>query len=177
MPRSSILMGTIHIPRGQIFRKFWPPSPHRGQTWSFGQPPLETTWSIQDTPPQHHPQKFHKYLYTFYNMLVQLHSYPKICHVTAQIENSRNHFLIWRKINFSPSDHVVILRTLPSPLVVIHGHFVNPPPPLADHVVYGWPLIKISSCVWSLFFCCCFCGWNYVKPIKNLRRVNQLVLW
>ena len=25
------------------FRKFWP---HRGQTWSFGQPPLETTWSI-----------------------------------------------------------------------------------------------------------------------------------
>ena len=93
--------------------------------------------------PQHHPQKFHKYLYTFYNMLVQLHSYPKICHVTAQIENSRNHFLIWRKIHFSPSDHVVILRTLPSPLVVIHGHFVNPPSPLADHVVYGWPLLNI----------------------------------
>ena len=23
-------------------------TPHRGQTWSFGQPPLETTWSIQD---------------------------------------------------------------------------------------------------------------------------------
>ena len=45
-------------------------------------------------PPQHHPQKFHKYLYTFYYMLIQLHSYPKICHVTAQIENSRNHFLI-----------------------------------------------------------------------------------
>ena len=34
------------------FWKFWPPSPHRGQTWSFGQPPLQTTWSIQD-PPTH----------------------------------------------------------------------------------------------------------------------------
>ena len=30
---------------------------------------------------------------------------------------------------FSPPDHVVILETLP--LVVIHGHFMNPlPPPL-----------------------------------------------
>ena len=26
----------------------------------------------------------------------------------------------------SPTDHVVILETLPLPLVVIHGHFMNP---------------------------------------------------
>ena len=38
----------------------------------------------------------------------------------------------------SPPDHVVISETLP--LVVIHGHFMNPPPPTSDHVVYGCPL-------------------------------------
>ena len=30
---------------------------------------------------------------------------------------------------FMPCDHVVILGTLPLPLVVNHGHFMNPPPP------------------------------------------------
>ena len=32
------------------FRKFWTTFPHRVQTWSFGQTPLETTWSILDSP-------------------------------------------------------------------------------------------------------------------------------
>ena len=37
---------------------------------------------------------------------------------------------------------MVISDTLPLPFVVIHGHFMNPPPPLSDHVVYECPQIR-----------------------------------
>ena len=43
-------------------------------------------------------------------------------------------------------DHVVISGTLPH--MVNHGHFVNPPSPLADHVVYGWPLMVMMN-IWD----------------------------
>ena len=50
-----------------------------------------------------------------------------------------------QKKKISPTDHVVISETLPLPLVVIHGHFMNPPPsPSSDHVVYGCPQTEIE---------------------------------
>ena len=52
-------------------------------------------------------------------------------------------FFDQKQKKISPPDHVVISETLPLPLVVIHGHFMNPPSPSSDHVVYGCPL---SSC-------------------------------
>ena len=50
-------------------------------------------------------------------------------------------FFDQKQKKISPPDHVVISETLPLPLVVIHGHFMNPPPPSSDHVVYGCPQI------------------------------------
>ena len=41
----------VHIPRGQNYRKFWPPLPHCGQTWSFGQPPIKPRGHSRTPPP------------------------------------------------------------------------------------------------------------------------------
>ena len=73
---------------------------------------------------------------------------PNFRHVTAQMKNSWNHFLIWNK---------TFQSTWP------RGHFGNPPPcghswsfheppsPFSDHVVYGCPLM----------FCECY-GSNFI---------------
>ena len=44
-----------------------------------------------------------------------------------------------------PPDHVVISETLPLPLVVIHGHFMNPPPPSLTTWYMDAPFYIISK--------------------------------
>ena len=80
-------------------------------------------------------------LYLINNMKIQLDSYPKICHVTAQIENSRNLFLIWRKIQSIYVTTWSFREPSPSPwsFMVI---FVNTPLPCLITCIWMPPELK-----------------------------------
>ena len=109
---------------------------------------------IQNNPrtfsknPPNFTQFFRVFLHFFVIFMWNYITVPNFRHVTAQMKNSCNHFLIWNK---------TFQSTWP------RGHFRNPPPcghswsfheppsPSTDHMVYGCPLM----------FCECY-GSNFI---------------
>ena len=112
--------GGIKIPRGQIFRIF-DPLPHRGQTWSFGQPPQETTLSIQN-PLSHRTIRKLKISYIFnlftffFQKFVTNCSNWKFMQAFSDLMQNTTSLFTWPFWE-------------PSPLVAIHCNLMKPPPP------------------------------------------------
>ena len=95
-------------------------------------PPIKPRGHSRNPPPSNLAQFFQVFLHFFVIFMWRyVHNHTKYSACNCSNEERIHATIFWSEIKkFSPPDHVVISETLPLPLVVIHGHFMNPPSPL-----------------------------------------------